>query len=582
MQHQTLSVFSLNANDLRNKITELSSLTCTYDPDILCVTETFGAPSYSNITFNIPGYNIFRQDRTVSSGGGIIIYVRETLSCQVISSIAHDSGCWEAMTCNILSQNSVQLRIVCVYRKPGNMSPLSLDDFIEYFGHATTYNNSFHTLVVGDFNFPKVDWDLNLCNDAVDSPAQRFLSIMMDNHLTQLVSFPTRFRQGQNPSLLDLVLVHDELLVESLDSLPGVGKSDHIILSVTICVPTSRKFNPNTKYNFNLADFDLINSIIESIDWHAEFQNLSCDDALDVLQCFLLTICQNFVPKLKPRTASPKHAVWMHKDIKKLINKKKRMWDTYKANPSASNFLKFKNIRNSLTATIRQKKSDYERDLIAGCRTAPKRFYSYINSKKKTQPLTCLKTKQNVITDDELIAEELGSFFQSVFNASLANENNSYQPFCDEDFTPFFSADDVCKKLCELNPNSSPGPDGIHPKLLKNCASSLATPLFLIFCTSLRTGTFPSAWKDANITPLHKGGCHTSVENYRPISLLSSIAKVFEKIVASFLTNHLLDNNIIHKSQHGFVKGKSCLTNLICAVNDWTLAVDQRLSCDVV
>jgi len=209
-------------------------------------------------------------------------------------------------------------------------------------------------------------------------------------------------------------------------------------------------------------------------------------------------------------------------------------------------------------------------------------FFSYINSKKKTQPLTCLKTQHGIIADDKLIANELCSFFKSVFNTPLTKKNNIRQSFNDNTFNPFFSVQDVYKILSELNPNSSPGPDGIHPMLLKNCANTLSIPLYLIFCISLRTGFFSSAWKDANVIPLHKGGSPSSSENYRPISLLSSVAKVFEKIVASYLTNYLLENNIIHSAQHGFIKGKSCLTNLLTAINDWTLAVDRRQSCDVI
>ena len=118
--------------------------------------------------------------------------------------------------------------------------------------------------------------------------------------------------------------------------------------------------------------------------------------------------------------------------------------------------------------------------------------------------------------------------------------------------------------------------------LLKHCAASLSKPIYLIFCISLRTSIFPTAWKYANITPIHKGGRSSSVENYRPISLLSSIAKVFEKMVANYITSYLKTKNFIHPSQHGFVKGKSCLTNLLTAINHWTSAIDKRHCCDII
>jgi len=265
-----------------------------------------------------------------------------------------------------------------------------------------------------------------------------------------------------------------------------------------------------------------------------------------------------------------------------LLIKKKRLWDRYRKHPTANNLQYFKEVRNNLTSTIRQKKSEYEHNLIQNCHLSAKPLFAYINSKKKTQPLTCLKTDKGTISDDNIIADEMSNFFQSVFTPPLSNMSNSQQPFNEINFTPFFSENDVFKGLSEVKTNTSPGPDEIHPLLLKNCAASLAKPLYLIFCCSLRTGIFPSQWKDANVIPLYKGGCASSVDNYRPICLLSSFAKVFEKIVARFLTNHLTNINFIHQSQHGFVQGKSCLTNLLTAINHWSLALDKRHSCDVI
>jgi hypothetical protein len=405
---------------------------------------------------------------------------------------------------------------------------------------------------------------------------------MNDNHLSQIVTFPTRFRSGQKPSLLDLVLLHDELLVQSLDSLPGIGKSDHVILAIVVQFPAHLKFNQNIRFNFHEADFTLINSIIESVDWEKEFTDLSCDDALEVLHCFLITICHNLIPQYKPKTQTHSRPPWFSREIKKLMNKKKRKWDTYKKYPTDSNHQELKLVRNSLTAIIRKKKTEYECSLVKECRSSPKRLFSYINSKKKTQPLTCLKKGNNIINDDLIIAEELSTYFQTVFSSPSNNAGCSLNSDVEATFFPFFTEQDVFSCLTTLDTNSSAGPDGIHPQLLKHCALSLSKPLFLIFCSSLRSGVFPSQWKDAHVIPLHKGGSASAPENYRPISLLSSLSKVFEKIIAKYLTSLLSKKKFIHSSQHGFVKGKSCLTNLLAATDHWSSAIDNHHSCDVI
>ena len=178
------------------------------------------------------------------------------------------------------------------------------------------------------------------------------------------------------------------------------------------------------------------------------------------------------------------------------------------------------------------------------------------------------------------LRKNCASIFTLVY--TTPRTDSSTHTFNTGNFVPFFTKNDISNLLRDLNANSSPGPDGIHPVLLKNCAVALSTPIYLIFCISLRTGSFPSTWKEANVTPIHKGGIATSVENYRPICILSAIAKVFEKVIAVYLKDHLSSTNFIHPAQHGFVKGKSCLTNLLTAIDYWTLALDNHHPCDVI
>ena len=85
--------------------------------------------------------------------------------------------------------------------------------------------------------------------------------------------------------------------------------------------------------------------------------------------------------------------------------------------------------------------------------------------------------------------------------------------------------------LNNINPNKAPGPDGIHGKVLKNCATSLAQPLSILFNLSYRTGQIPNEWKSANVVPVFKKGDKSSVENYRPISLTCLVMKIFERCI---------------------------------------------------
>ena len=95
------------------------------------------------------------------------------------------------------------------------------------------------------------------------------------------------------------------------------------------------------------------------------------------------------------------------------------------------------------------------------------------------------------------------------------------------------------------------------------------------------SGTLPDDWKLANIIPFHKKDARDQAKNYRPISLTSIIVKLLESIIKPFLLNHLLENNLIHNKQNGFLPNKPCVSSLLEAVEDWTVSIDLGLPVDV-
>ena len=98
---------------------------------------------------------------------------------------------------------------------------------------------------------------------------------------------------------------------------------------------------------------------------------------------------------------------------------------------------------------------------------------------------------------------------------------------------------EVHKILSSIDASKSTGHDGISNKLLKDAVDIISYPLALIFNTSINTGIFPYDFKTAVISPIHKAGCKTECSNYRPISVLSRVAKIFEKLITQQLEIYL-------------------------------------------
>ena len=106
----------------------------------------------------------------------------------------------------------------------------------------------------------------------------------------------------------------------------------------------------------------------------------------------------------------------------------------------------------------------------------------------------------------------------------------------------------MLQKLCTLKDNKAPGPDGLHSFILKSCAHTLCAPLTLLFHQPLSSGILPDEWKRAHMVPVLKKGSRHKANNYRPISLISTVVKVLESIVRTELLNHLMENSYGNKA----------------------------------
>ena len=129
----------------------------------------------------------------------------------------------------------------------------------------------------------------------------------------------------------------------------------------------------------------------------------------------------------------------------------------------------------------------------------------------------------------------------------------------------------------------SPGPDGFHPKILKEAAKQLSVPLCLKFSKSLDESFLPSDWKVANVIPIFKKGERSQPGNYRPISLTSAVCKDFESIIIKdSIVRHMSLNALFVKEQHGFLSRRLCISQLLIATEYWTEVLQQGDSIDVV
>jgi len=145
-----------------------------------------------------------------------------------------------------------------------------------------------------------------------------------------------------------------------------------------------------------------------------------------------------------------------------------------------------------------------------------------------------------------------------------------------------FSSYLVFKTLSKCKTSRSLDPDGFSTSFAKKLKSTLAYPLAVLFTHIFESGTIPDAWRVAQITPVHKEGVSSSVENYRPVSLTSVMCKVFERIVKEQMLGYLCEHGLITRHQHGFLSHLSTTTELLETLNDWTLALRNKHVVDAI
>ena len=181
-------------------------------------------------------------------------------------------------------------------------------------------------------------------------------------------------------------------------------------------------------------------------------------------------------------------------------------------------------------------------------------------------------------------AEVLNTFFISVFTQKDQERLPAFEKRpCSSELTHLnITSEDVRQLFGKLKTSKSLGPDGLHPRVLVEQTDQLLEPLKTIFRRSLIEGQLPQDWKDGNITPIFKKCKRHVPGNYRPVSLTSIPCKMLERVVRNAIMEHMECNHLLNDVHHGFVPGRSCSTQLLTVLDEWTSALEDGDNLDAL
>ena len=574
----SLKIGFININSVCNKISFIYDLLRNYNVDILALAETWLVSSIPSSFVDVPGYVVCRRD----VGGcvrkhGVCVYLRESLNFAEV-----ESGLENVLVVQLVD---LQLYVVVVYRPP-SYSSLQNERLVEF---LLEFIDGKEVLLLGDFNLPSLVWREDGGDASHSVPLDRsFLDCFEVLGLTQHVTVGTFYPSG---NVLDLVLTSDPdrlSSLEVLEPLPGCGHCP-IILDYLFQFGLPLE-SSHPRRSWFRGDYVRLNALLRDVDWFTEFGGLSVDEMylrfLALLGDFI-SIC---VPMASQRTRS---LPWMSKPPRSLATRRSQLWNDYKnarsthgrSSAAAVGLLEqYKSVNSEYRSFALTKQSQYEFDLIIQKSDRPKLFHSYIRQKKIGKPRVgpLRESSGQIISDSRNMAECFASSFSSVYSTDVLVEAAAHQVsdgnITDIEVTPGI----VCAVLSSLDVSSSMGPDDVHPAVLKECSSSLAFPLTMLFRESIRVTCLPNLWKHSLVVPIYKKGVRSDPLNYRPIGLTSVVCKVLERVIYKSLYNYLEDHTVLSSDQYGFRRGRSTEDQLLLVYDRVTSWIDKGYTVDVV
>ena len=437
-----------------------------------------------------------------------------------------------------------------------------------------------------DFNLPSIQWDTKDIDSSLGNreSATLLLEFMSKNFLIQVVDKPTR---GRN--VIDLILTNRPLYIAEIES-EKTSLSDHNLVTALMCFD-ERNLNPEIHVNtepeasfrsldIQKADIDAINEKLFGINLQELLAHCPVDEdgsSLAELMCLtVLQVCYELCPAKEPHGTERKPKINRARKImyrkKHKIKSRIRILST--RSPNSNKIPKMQQEVNLLAYDIQQdiknEKSNREQRAVQCVKSNPKSVYSYAKRFSKLKSNVGPLREQSTAVLHSSPAK-MGDLLQGQYKTAFSNPENPkkknttahLQSTSSKMATITFTIHDIIEAINEIDINASTSEGEIPARILKGCKHALAPTLMIIWKNSFEKGKIPAVYKKQYITPIYKGGPKTDPANYRPVSLTSHVIKIFERIIRKKLVNYLEENNLFSHLQHGFRKGRSCLTQLL-------------------
>lgn len=505
--------------------------------------------------FNIPGYKFYAITNENYASGGVGCFIKQEYICSV--------DCYNFVSSDILKLTFTigkdQFTFLCIYRFHTHNVKVFLDEFSQFLDGLTTSN----LVILGDFNINILDVNVDVSN---------YLALMAFNGLTSVINDPTRLVSGK---CIDHIFVRfSKIPISGCDSgIFDLKITDHCMIGILVNdLPKNKeeRFIPFPRKT--IIDHSKLRLALIYEFWEVVYAEDDASKAFDIFTNTFKNYINDCSSSVRPTKCDKRLKPWINRFILNKINYKNKLRLKCAKHPLN---IRLKYRYNRLCKYLRKEipkcRDNFFKNELLNNKGDIKKEWKVINSVLNKCPnsrkeISLLDCDNEVITDPLEIANKFNDHFSSSATNLVPDSSvpmcaccNNYGEHYQRNsyfFEPF-SAMEILETIKSLKNTNSCGQDGISNILLKNVALYIVDILKYLLNKSVYCGIFPEALKSANVLPLFKKGDPKETNNYRPISILPSISKIFEKLMKNRVVKFLNKNNFFSSKQFGFRKGRS-------------------------
>lgn len=362
---------------------------------------------------------------------------------------------------------------------------------------------------------------------------------------------------------LDLLLTNiDDIRVSITHcNVPFVSEDKyHPALDVDLTISSSscHQYNFPTaetlSYNFRKANFVNLYNEVFLADWSFLDTINNANDALDAFYASLYNIIDSNVPK-KQNSKSTNFPIWFSQELKRNLKLKEKFRNKWKSTNNATYLNKYLNMRRTTKLHATRDYETYIQKVQNNIKSNPTELWNHIRHKKGSTRIPCSISSTDKNLNNPLdIVNGFADYFSRAGTTSLSPTitDSNIPSNCESFSLSRVTEDELIQIMAKLPNKWTSGDDSIPSFIVKDCRLALAKPLAAIINIAIETCSFPERWKVAKITPVHKKGDKSHISNYRPISILSNFAKVFEQVIYNSLYAGI--KQYISPNQHGLIE----------------------------